>query len=277
MQRRIWLFVAATFIATVVQAQEDKSGLINFNIGKPPVDNYSPQPVTLFGCNNTIFKSEISWDTPNQVIGNIPYGHRESKLKKSKKPYFISKYYVASPPSYPVGKNKNFGYLGLVTPDHFVFQGDRPAQIVNLDYRILESTYFGNIPVDFNYPKGPTSCKGRGVTSIPLNIECKNLPWKNGAKGGSGIAHLKWDKDGSSTFLPFLDKNKKHPLQCSATLLDDVMLDHEVYFSFDNIQTKTVNLANEYKRLHGTKQEIKLICVPRGPLDIPKGCAPPAQ
>lgn len=262
--------LSAVFVLVIitirVQAQIPQSGFLNFNAGSSPVNSKSLQPVTLFGCNNTVFKTKIEWDARNQVIGDVPYGPHVSK---SGKRYFVSKYYVASPPAFRSVTDKEDPYIGLVIPDRFVFRGGRPAQIVNLDYKILKPTFLQDIPVDFNYSKDDIpSCNSQKVTSIPINTVCKDFPWNIGAEGASGIGQL--TNDGGTAFLPFLHKNKD-PLNCDVTLLDDVLLDHEAYFLSNRKLTKTVSLTALYEK----SQMMKLVCIPRAPDDIPAGCVAP--
>jgi hypothetical protein len=270
MKNLVWASIASMILAAPVCAEEDQTGFINVNVGDSPTGYTPPQPVTLFGCNNTTFKSSVNWGVQNQVVGDIPYGHAVSE---SGKKYFISKYYLASPPAYRGPDNKQYPFIGLVTPDRFTFQGERPAQMVDLDYRILRPTYLKEVPVDFNfkYDKKKT-CNEQNVTAIPINTVCKNFPWNIGALGASGIGQL--TNDGGMAFLPFLGENSD-PLLCDVTLLDDVILGHEVYFHSAEGLTKTINLT----ALQGASQKganiMNLVCVPRQPHDIPAGCAAP--
>lgn len=263
---RLSAFFIFIIITARVQAQISQSGFVNFNVGRSPADNELLQPVTLFGCNDTIFETKVKWGNWNQVVGDIPYG---PGVSKSGKEYFVSKYYVASPPAYRSKKDKQDPYIGLVIPDRFAFRGERPAQIVNLDYKILKPTFLKDIPVDFNYSKDDIpSCKSQKVTSIPINTVCRDFPWNIGAEGASGIGQL--TSDGGTAFLPLLHENKD-PLKCDVTLLDDVLLDHEAYFLSDRKLTKTVNLTELYEK----SQMMKLVCIPRVPEDIPAGCVAP--
>jgi len=138
---------------------------------------------------------------------------------------------------------------------------------VYFDYRILKPTYLKFIAADYSYthPEGK-SCKSLGVDAIPLNIQCSDFPWRNGALGASGIANI--TRENNKVFLPLLEKDSK-PLQCSVSILDDIILDHDIYFSGnDNKKTKTINLT-EY---HHKSAQMKLMCFKRQPNDIPSGC-----
>lgn len=266
MERSVWICLMLVALTASVQAQNIPSGVINFNVGSSPTNYKPPQPVTLFGCNNTTFNTTVNWDTNNQVVVGVPYGFFSSESGKN---YFVSKYYIASPPAYRSATDKQHPVLGLVTPDRFVFLGKQPAQIVNLDYKILKPVYLHDVPVDFNYEEeGRKSCSKQKVTSIPINTVCKDFPWNIGTEGASGIGQL--SSDGGTAFLPLL-KKESEPLNCDVTLLDDVVLDHQVYFSSGRGLTKTVNLTELYK----ASQSMKLVCIPRERNDVPAGCAPP--
>lgn len=251
--------------------ESSQSGILNVNVGRSPTIDDVPQPVSLYGCNNTVVETQVYWDTQNQILGAIPYG---SRMSESGKEYVVSKYYIASPPAWrttkqienAAAKKDAQPFIGLVTPDNFTFTGSKPAQIVNFDYRILMPTYLEHVQVDFNWSEDEVlSCAEQGVTSIPINTECPNFPWRAGAEGASGIGLL--NTDGSTAFLPTLKKHED-PLQCSVTLLNDIMLDHKVFFSTDEGLKETINLT----QYQAESKTMKLVCVERLPEDIPAGC-----
>ncbi|PIZ04840.1 MAG: hypothetical protein COY58_01945 [Gammaproteobacteria bacterium CG_4_10_14_0_8_um_filter_38_16] len=259
------LMLSCIFIAPIY-AKTAQPGIINFNLNPSPVTHTSVQPVTLYGCNNTVIKTKLFWNAQNQLLTNIPYGNYKSNTGKS---YHIAKYYVLSPPVTRNSPEKQNPYVGLVIPDRFVFHGKKPAQIINIDFRVFKPTYLHYIPVDFNYIHNGKSCSGQHVNAILINIHCKDFPWINGAFGGSGIGIMTNSKTPSS-FLPMLEKNK-HPLQCTATIIDDILLNTKVFFALENGKKmgKTIDLTKLYKK----SGAIKLICVPRAPTDIPAGCS----
>ncbi len=251
--------------------ESSQSGILNVNVGRSPAIEDVPQPVSLYGCNNTVVETQVFWNTQNQILGEIPYGSRMSDAGKE---YVVSKYYIASPPAWrttkqienAAAKKDAQPFIGLVTPDSFTFTGMKPAQIVNFDYRILMPTYLEHIQVDFNWSEDEVlSCAEQGVTAIPINTACPNFPWRAGAEGASGIGLL--NTDGSTAFLPTLKKDED-PLQCSVTLLNDIMLDHKVFFSTDEGLKETINLT----QYHAEKKTMNLVCVERLPDDIPAGC-----
>lgn len=104
----------------------------NFSLGEStiiPQKKYNKQGVEIFGCNTFITNKNtnnwggdtngLSWNTPNQVFKNIPYG--DQKDFKTDSIYFVSKYYIASPPvfhrndSNSTDSNTIFD-IGIVTP-----------------------------------------------------------------------------------------------------------------------------------------------------------------
>lgn len=261
-----WYVLAAAMVSTI-QINAQQPGFLNVSVGSSPTISDVPQPLTLFGCNNTQVNTDVFWDTQNQIVGDIPYG---PGVSESGKAYFISKYYVASPPAWRGINNQKYPFIGLVTPDRFEFAGDNPAQILYLDYRILKPTYLKHLPVNFSYQEGELpSCEAQGVTSIPINTACADFPWRIGAKGASGIGEL--SDNGGTAFLPFLDKDGQEPLQCNVTLLDDILLSHEMFFMIDGLWSKTIDMT----ALHQQNGTMELVCVPREPQDIPAGCAAP--
>jgi len=256
------------------------SGLINFNLGKSPVSDSPVQPVSLFGCNETI-NTNVFWDTNNQIVGDIPYGKRRSK--KSDKEYFVSKYYIASPPASRHQQKSNSKksnsknskqkppYIGLVTPDRFTFHGKKPAQIVYFDYRILKPTELKFVSIDYHHKNNAkNTCASLGVDSIPVNTQCSDFPWRNGALGASGIGDI--TKQSNRVFLPLIGEGKeKKPLNCTVSILDDIMLDHDVYFlDKDKRQVRTQSLTEHYIN----NQDMTLVCYRRDKKDIPIGCRP---
>lgn len=257
------LFILSIFSTLPIYAATQSSAVINFDLGRSPIANSTMQPVTLFGCNNTVAKTKLFWGVQNQTMTHIPYGNFKSQ---SGKPYTISKYYIVSPEVAYAQSDKPV-YIGLVTPDRIIFHGKNPARIVNLDYRILRPVYLQNVPVNFNYQYHGKSCADQGMTSIPINTHCGNFPWNNGALGASGIGLLSVHP--ASTAFLLMRKKNKDPLQCRVTLLDDVVLDHEVFFATKNGKSKTINLT----RLYNESKPMNLICIPRKLADTPAGCS----
>lgn len=263
--RILILLILSEILIAPIYAKEAQPGIINFNLNRSPVTHASTQAVTLYGCNNTVVNTKLFWNAQNQILTNIPHGSYKSDTGKS---YYVAKYYVLSPPVTRNSPSTQNPYVGLVTPDHFTFYGEKPAQIVDIDFRVFKSTYLHYIPVDFNYMHNGKSCAGQHVNAILINIHCKDFPWINGAYGGSGIGIMTNTKS-PSTFLPMLEKNK-HPLQCEATIIDDIMLNTKAFFALQDGKTitRTIDLTKQYKQ----SEPIKLVCMPRSPTDIPEGC-----
>lgn len=258
-------------LLVVTNVNADEPAMVNFNLGKSPIENSPVQPVTIYGCDNVV-KSNLFWDTNNQVVGNIPHGNFVSN---SGKPYYVSKYYISSPPAFRKGSIPSSiaqqPYLGIITPNTFTFKGEKPAQIVYFDYRILNPMYITDIPVDYQHENvNGDTCKSLHVNLIPVNTECKDFPWRNGALGASGIGEI--TKNNKFVFLPLREEGK-NPLQCSVTILDDIVLDYDIYFmTHNNKRSKTVSLT-EYYNNNGQNNKIKLLCFRRDENEIPTGCS----
>lgn len=284
-----------TLYSSVTKAQEiiveeietdNRSGYVNFNVGKNPQGFDDRQEVSLYGCNTEattripIFNGQknLEWDAKNQVLPGVPYGYREEGGKR----YFVSKYYMPSPPVFKKnGKNDSTTVnIGLVIPDRFTFFGEKPVQIVNLDYEILEPVYLNFVDVSYDYKidNATQSCAEMKVDLIPLNIQCKDFRWINkystpaiiDAKGASGIAQLRNDTLRNRVFLPSY-KVEDEFLDCQITILDDIMLHHEVFFVNESGDlVKTINLTDFYKRNFGLKTKLNIACGVR--YDLPAGC-----
>lgn len=256
------------FQLSSVSTYAQGTGLVNFNLDKSPVANSPVQPVMIFGCNQTI-NTNLFWDTNNQIVGDIPYGHQQSDSKKN---YFISKYYIASPPVYRHSSNSKPSkqkppYIGLVTPDNFTFTGEKPAQIVYFDYRVLKPTNLTFVEMDYHHKnENNQTCAKLGVDSIPVNTQCSDFPWRNGALGASGIGDI--TRESSKVFLPLVGEKNK-PLNCTVTILDDIMLDHDVYFLDKDNKTVRTQSLTEY---HQKNEGMKMVCYERAKTDIPINC-----
>lgn len=269
-----------------IQAQDTigGTGYVNFNLGPYPAAGVSPktQTVSLYGCN-TVYTTDtgtwngihsLSWDTDNQVLSKVPYGYRMGKNY----PYYISKYYMASPPvfhSTDYDKDTTVT-IGLVLPDHFTFFGDLPVEVVHLDYNILQSVYLNFVSANFDYNDSlnTQSCAAQGVNFIPINIECTDFPWDTQnittyGKGASGIGSFQDSATLNRVFLPSIAKDSNY-LNCSVTLLDDIMPDYEVFFSTTEGLIKQIDLTTFYKTHQIPEDQLNLVCIPR--TEPPSGC-----
>jgi hypothetical protein len=271
------------------QAQEQKLevepyGYVSFSLGKSPVQPAQQQELSLFGCNtqlstrsllNSDGKSNLSWNKEDQVM-QVPYGHR----KNGNKEYYVSKYFMASPPVMQImdaapNKKDTLANIGLVVPDRFTLFGEKPVQRVYLDYNILEKVYLNYVKVSYDYKASPkdTTCRDLGVDLVPLNIQCVDFPWDStkaikGAKGASGIGRLRINSS-EKVFLLSRQKGEDF-LNCGITILDDILLNHEVSFSHaDGSESKSLNLTDFYEN-SDHKGVIQLSCKSR--TSLPSAC-----
>lgn len=281
------------------QAQQQKHlnnkgpAYVNFNLGESPVANPKRQEVSFYGCNTEVSTRDVSWNNQknlewnakNQVMSGLPYGPQ----KRDGKDYYVSKYYMASPPAFDVFNEggtvaDSVAIIGLVIPDQFTFFGERPVQQVYLDYKILEPVYLNFINVDYQYvdAEGRLSAHDLGVDLVPLNIQCKDFRWLNqgdtyeirNARGASGIARLRNNAQDSKVFLPSYKPNGEDCLECEITILDDILIDHEVFFVHKGNLVKKLNLTEFYK-LYGNTKSIPLFSLPR--IELPEGCKEPGK
>jgi len=276
----------------IIEVEVEGPAYVNFNLGKSPAAKPTRQELSLYGCNTEITtreriwneKKNLEWNTSNQVMTGVPLGWQQTDEDT---PYFVSKYYQASPPVFPPSYNpeKDAVTIGLVIPDRFTFFGEAPVQQVFLDYEVLEPVYLNFVPVDYEYPNETFgTCAAQGVSLIPLNIECKDFKWLDnentptilGAKGASGIARIYNDSTDRQVFLPSYKPQGEECLDCTITILDDIMAFNDVWFVVDGVESKTVSLTDFYKaqvKNKTTPGAIGLSCKPR--LELPAGCVEP--
>ncbi len=246
-------------------------GYVNFNLGNTtlPHSDSARQPVTLYGCNTIISvpgklpggERGFLWNTGNQVLSGIPFGPQFDTLKKDS--FYISKYYIASPPVFKkvphALSDSNTVYdIGLVEPDEFTLEGEKPGQTVNMNYNLLQPPYVKYLPVKFD-----SSFIGSGVDVIPINVECKDFPWRNsGAPGASGIGGIKRDSlQMGQLFLPYYyvpdtstaqaTDSVQRCLDCRVTILNDILFKYEVSFRVKGIPAGS---SIELKGLHDPKK-----------------------
>jgi len=284
------------FFSSTVIAQQ-KTGYVNFNLGETTLKTKKNHPITLYGCNTSITTNSKYWKGPksfkwnkaNQIISGIPFGYQ--KDSKNGEPYHISKYYIASPPLIKLANandsinNPNTLYdIGIITPDEFVFNGEKPVQMVYLDYNILKTMHIKYLKVEMGH-----SFERLDIDLIPFKVECNNFPWidKKGiditdAKGASGIGEIKRDSTNiSRLFLPYYyendtnssqkPENSKKYVNCKVTILNDILFHHEIFFMVDGKKRKSINLKDYYYN-HGDRT-ITLHAEYRK--ELPSGCRKP--
>lgn len=306
----VFLLLGICLVTNTLYADSEKSSYVIFNLPELPAGTQArgkngTQPMIFFGCNtfvnvdssgNQKYQTSLNWGQDNQVYTKLPFG----KQTDASGNYHISKYYMASPPLGETG-DASGNVIGLVIPDRFTFHGDAPAQIVNLDYSVLHPVEIELIPAAYGQ-----SCVNEQVDYIPVNIQCRDFPWKSNdaslnvaAEGATGIGFLRGGHaaagvNSGSFFLPYL-KEARQPLDCQVTILDDVMPYHEVCFAADgagiNSHTagssatpcqKTLNLKDyvlnpQNRRQHGQSKfkPIHLACQKRS--QLPAGCSQPVN
>lgn len=288
-------FVCIALFSSTLWAQNTPpikiTGSINFNLKKStlkPQDRYKHQAVSLFGCNTLITNQNsenwekapngLEWNTSNQIFTNIPYGHQTDK--NTQKTYFVSKYYIASPPVFlrdANGKPSDTTHydIGIVTPHEFTFKGNTPTQKVSMDYDILKLMQIKYIPVVFD-----ASFTSLGIDIVPFKAHAKDFPWFNNTEGASGIGSLNRQIPHlQKLFLPYYLDNvttnqSKHFLDFEITILNDILLHHEIYFKVNDQETHSLNLKDFYvKNKSNKKMEITLYSKYRK--ELPCGCKEP--
>lgn len=286
------LLTIVILFSSILSLCSQGTGYVNFTLETTeiqPQEKYKQQPVELLGCNTVVTNKEkkywknapqgLDWKKKNQVFENLPYGYQFDD--KHKKNYYVSKYYIASPPVFIRDKKgkptKETNYdVGIVTPDQFTFRGEKPVTNIYLEYDILKLVKIQYIPIKLN-----KSFKGKDILGIPFSVECKDFPRKDkgmykNAKGASGIGYIDLKaKHGKQFFLPYFEEgtDKKY-LNCELSILDDILLNYTIYFKVNGEKRYTIDLKEFYQQHRNDKKlEIELFCEPRD--ELPCGCVPP--
>lgn len=286
--KSIALSLSLFFFSLVAIAQNTSlpktSGYVNFSLGETTLPHAKTQSLALFGCNTNItIDSKLwngpkgfSWNKANQVLSGIPVGHQLDSI--TKKPYYVAKYYIASPPVFKAGGQNDPTTLydiGIVTPDNFVLEGKKPVQMVYLDYNVLKPMFIKYIEVEFD-----SSFDKLGVDFVPFMVECNDFPWReangiSGAQGASGIGSFTKDSTNiGRLFLPYYYPNDTEGntttnsiekyLDCEVTLLNDILFHYEVFFMVNGEKHTSLNLKafqNEKISFHAEYRE-----------ELPSGC-----
>lgn len=291
------LALFASSATTFSQTNSTKSnGYVNFNLGTSSIEDNSTQTLSLFGCNTVLADTSklwhgpttgFVWDSTNQVLSDVPYGQKLDPI--TGKYYYVSKYYIASPPVFQKnaagGIDSNTIYdIGIITPDQFTFNGDKPVQRVFLNYNILEPTQIEYIPVvfDTSFEKVAKRLQYKiNVDYVPFKVECADFRWKDtvgivGASGASGIGSFHRNaSDTARLFLPYLKLSKKQTtkeyLDCKVTILNDILLHYEVFFVVKGQSTQSIDLREHV--LKHPNEPITFHCEYRE--ELPCGCVKP--
>lgn len=297
----IFLFYACQPKTTPTENDAPKKpAYVNFSLGTSTLQTTQGHTIALYGCNTSVAANtkhwkgpeSFTWNTPNQVVSDIPFGHQVDQ--KRKESYHISKYYIASPPIIQLANpndkidNPNTLYdIGLVTPDEFSYDGRKPVQMVYLDYSILQPMHIEYIPVEFDASFDDIKKQHNINTDlIPFRVECYNFPWIDtpkikDAEGASGIGAIKKGSKENRFFLPYYypensagtiaSKKEKKYIDAQVTILNDILFHYEVFFDVDGYKTKSINMK-EFRKKHAGSN-IKLHAEYRE--DLPCGCKTP--
>lgn len=266
-----------TVVAQDSKLMENEGASVNFDLRTEPTPNYGRQEISLMGCNTEVTSrnryffgdTNLKWGANNQIFKKVPFGLQ----KDGERSYYVSKYYMASPPVMKMHYNGGKVNIGLVLPDRFTLFGENPTQLVRLDYSVLEHVYLNYIQVKYDREKDST-CSKLGVNLVPLVIECDDFSWREDgptptAKGASGIARIKNDSMNRQVFLPSYE-HKNDYLNCNLTILDDIILKHDIAFLTEEGYTKSIKMTDYYTKPNLKGKAIQLVCKAR--TVNPSGC-----
>lgn len=264
-------------------AKRDSATLV-FTGSAPAKYQSLPQPVQLLACNNTQIDTEMAWT--QETLKRVPYGWQDDGENQ----FFISKYYVASPPlpkTFEPGKPIT---LGVLSQDHFSLTEDGEMVPIFFDYTLLDPIELADIKVDYgNRFDGVASCADYGINTIPINIRCPSFKYRgSGHYGlGKGAAQLtREQKHGVLSNYGYLftplrivhqaDMQQNPPLEgCTVEVLNDVILKHQVYFGTPSDHARKIDLTQAYRNYKANPREpVSLYCRPRPENQPAAGCEP---
>ncbi|MCA6363112.1 MAG: hypothetical protein IM638_08735 [Bacteroidetes bacterium] len=287
----IALFIFTSHVNVQNPANPSETAFVNFSLGSNSMSSTAPHSVTLYGCNTIISGNGYLWNTANQVLSGIPYGWQTDTINGKPTKYYVSKYYISSPPVFDVKKENDPGTLydiGLVIPDEFELAGKKPVQLVYLNYNILKPVQIKYFDVSFDQ-----SFKENGQDVVPFKVACADFPWldKNkiaGAEGASGIGSLDTNSGKPERlFLPYyttvsqpagnsLPLTDTTFLDCRVTILNDILLYNEVFFVLEaKSGKKTYATSINLKDFKDEDITITLHCKKRK--SPPCGCVEPGM
>lgn len=241
------------------------------------------QPLTVFTCGGQAFEHHMKWQQNNPI--KLPYGWQGEGEDR----YFISQYYIASPPLPNQFVANTPLILGVLSEDHFAVNEPEKEVSVLMDYRLLEPVKLGFMPVNYAGVSQTDSCVDLKVNHIPINIRCPRFTYtpygrdKTGkTKGlGKGIGLLSRKpleggglSDEGQLFIP-LDPESEVALEgCEVEVVNDILSDHLVYFDTALGPRQTLDLSEAYRFFLNAGKPVGLSCQLR-PEDQPAaGCRP---
>jgi len=271
---KIFIFLT---VFTFNLAYACESAYVTFTGEAPEKYEQDKQPLTLYACNNITIEHSMKWGKKNKET--IPYGH----ISKGGKDFFISKYYVASPPLPNSFSPEVPLTLGVLSEDHFILTGEGEKANIFMDYKLLKPIKLGFLPV--NYSNGEseiTSCIDKKVNTIPINIRCPSFKYTEGDKIGlgKGIAQMaRTKKEGRLTakgqlFLPLDLETNKALKNCTVEIINDIILEHQVYFGTADNHYEKIDLTKAYEDYKNYSKEVNLYCKVRPKNEPATGCNP---
>jgi hypothetical protein len=240
------------------------------------------QPLTVFTCGGQAFEHHMRWQEDNPI--ELPFGWQGEGEGR----YFISQYYIASPPLPNQFVADTPLILGVLSEDHFVVNDPARVVTVDMDYRLLEPVKLGFMPVAYGGFGEQDSCVDLQVNHVPINIRCPEFTYtpygraKTGAsKGlGKGIGMLSRKpldgglSDEGQLFIPLHPESEVALEGCTVEVVNDILLHHQVSFVTAHGPRQTLDLSQAYRDFQRSGQPVGLWCRAR-PADQPAaGCQP---
>ena len=275
--------VGFLIIITILASCAGKTARVNFTGLAPEKFMYDKQPVELYACNNTSISYKVDWGSDNPI--KIPFGPQA----KDDREFFISKYYIASPPLPNKFVAKAPLILGVLSEDHFTLK--KPNQQVNIfmDYQLLKPIQLAFVPVNYISNKNEIPyCLEQNINKIPINIRCPAFKYTTYGKEttgksiglGKGIGQLaRINKAGQLTaegqlFIPIDIKTKKALEHCTVEIVNDIILEHQIYFGTAESHKQKIDLTQAYQAYKKSGKPVTLYCKARPENEPAAGCLP---
>ena len=277
-------------VFTIQLSCAGKTARVSFTGEAPKIYQDHKQPLTMYACNDTTISHSIEWGKNNPKT--IPFGPQN----KGDEIFFISKYYIASPPLPNQFVADAPLILGVLSEDHFTLNNANQKVDIFMDYQLLKAIQLGFIPVNYASNEAMMSgeanlsyCMKEQINKIPINIRCPEFNYTEYGKKttgkanglGKGIAQLARVKNkvgGLTTkgqlFIPLDVQTKEVLKECTVEILNDIILEHQIYFGTAEKYHEKIDLTQAYQTYKYSGEPVSLYCKARPNNEPAEGCNP---
>ncbi len=281
--KQLFKTVVIVIVFTTLYSCASGTARINFTGAAPQKYEGDKQPLSLFACNNTSIAHSIEWGKENPLT--VPFGRQVKEGQE----YFISKYYIASPPLPNKFVANHPLILGVLSEDHLVLDRTNQRVDVFMDYQLLKPIKLAFIPVNYtSNEREVKSCVDQNINKVPINIRCPEFNYTSHGQQttgqstglGKGIGQLlRKTIAGELTtvgdlFIP-LDLETEEALNgCTVEIVNDIILEHQVFFGSAAAHHEKIDLTKAYHAYKQSKKHVNLYCKVRPVNEPAAGCNP---